>query len=114
MTIREAQQILEEIKYKNFKFNISMMLNTHLIIIKATAPVIDACSGDEYSNSRIIPITTSQTIDHVHFDKMDREHFIYTIYNTCKRLEMHELDEHFKINGECFRNPHPESIKKPA
>jgi len=27
---------------------------------------------------------------------------------------MHELDEHFKINGECFRNPHPESIKKPA
>lgn len=82
-----------------------------LVVIRSRAPVRDACSGYAYDTAPIIPITSIESIHSLQFHKMDKEHFLYIIYNICKRLEMHELDEHFKVKGICFRDPHPENKK---
>ena len=112
MNLKEAHRILtEEIIYKNYAFYIKEDTHSGFIQIRLKAPVKDACSGYHYEVSPVIPITSIDTIDPIHFDRMDREHFLYIIYNMCKRLEMHELDEHFKIEGKCFRDPHPERNK---
>jgi hypothetical protein len=40
---------------------------------------------------------------------MSKEEFIKIVYMSCRRLEMHELDEHFKINNKCLYEPHPQN-----
>lgn len=42
---------------------------------------------------------------------MTKEYLIERIYRLCMQLELHELDEHFKVNGICYKDPHPEKIK---
>lgn len=113
MTMQEAHNIINEIVYKNFYFKIKHDIMDDFIRIKATAPVRDACSGYNYEVAPVIPITTVQVLDFRFFERMNKDDFICIIYQTCRRLEMHELDEHFKVNNICFKDPHPE-IKKHA
>lgn len=112
MTLTEAQKILnEEIVYKNMSFYIQNDVYQDLIVIKSKAPVRDACSGYAYEAAPVIDIKSIESIDSLMFHRMEKEHFIHLIYNMCKRLEMHELMEHFKVNGEHLYDPHPENKK---
>jgi hypothetical protein len=110
MTIQEARNIINEITYKNFYFKIQEDIYRGITLV-ATAPVKDACSGYSFEMAPIIPIKTIQIFDERYFNILDKEQFIKILYITCKRLELHELDEHFKVNGICYVDPHPE-LKK--
>jgi hypothetical protein len=106
MTIQEAQIILnEEIVYKNTKFYITHDYSSDFVKFS----VKDACSGYNYEISPTIEIKTNQIFDLRHFHIMSKEEFIKIVYMSCRRLEMHELDEHFKINNKCLYEPHPQN-----
>jgi hypothetical protein len=110
MTIQEAQTILnEEIVYKNTKFYITHDYPIYFIKLIVKFQVKDACSGYNYQISPIIEIKTNQTFDPSYFERMSKEEFIKIVYMSCRRLEMHELDEHFKINNKCLYEPHPQN-----
>ena len=112
MELIEAQKILDhEVRYKNIYFKVRRIVNNDTIEIKAVIQVKDACSGYAYEQSSTIPITTVEYISESYFEDLGKEDLVHLAYNACRRLEMHELDEHFKVNGVCFKDPHPE-LKK--
>ena len=112
MTISEAWSIINtEIKYKNSYFKIREDVSTGMIVIVAFLPVKDACSGDSYELAPIMPVMSADHYEYRFFESMSKEMFIDLIYRMCMRLELHELDEHFKVNNTCYKEPHPERIK---
>lgn len=113
MTILEAQDILDnEISYKNASFYIRQDTYDDFIHIRGKFLVKDACSGYKYDTSPEIPLTNIETLEHKYFKSLNKEHFVEIIYQMCKRLEMHEIQEHFKVNNKCLHEPHPERIKE--
>lgn len=111
MTIQEANNIINSVTYKNIYFKIRQDIYTDNIILSTAIKVKDACSGYDFNMAPEITIKSTQYFVPQYFNHIEKEEFIYILYNECKRMELHELDEHFKINGKCFKDPHPE-LKK--
>lgn len=109
MTLTEAQRILDnEIKYKNAHFRVNYQYNNDEIWIHIAMPVRDACSGYSYDQATLMPIKSTEMIYDSYFEQMTKEDLIRKAYEMCRRLELHELDEHFKVNNICYKDPHPE------
>lgn len=116
MTHLEAQAIINNIVYKNYRITFRPETVYEEVGLILTAPVKDACSGYAYSVAPEVHIKTYQTYDIDYFNEMTKDQFIGEIFDMCKRLELHELKEHFKVDGVCLYDPHPENkltIDKP-
>lgn len=109
MTHLEAQEIINSIVYKNYRITIREELFSYDFVLTLIAPVKDACLGYAYSVAPEIHIKSNRLYDIQYFNEMTKEQFINHIFDMCKQLELHELKEHFKVNGVCLYDPHPEN-----
>lgn len=109
MTSLEAQEIINSIVYKNYRISFRPETVYGQVGLILTAPVKDACSGYAYSVAPEIPIKTHQTYFPDYFYNMTKEQLLEEIFQMCKRLELHELKEHFKVDGVCLYDPQPET-----
>jgi hypothetical protein len=108
MTPLEAQRILDtEVIYKDYSFHVKANFNDE-IWLTLTAFVKDACSGYSYKQAGVIRIKTQHMFVDSYFESLDKNGLIRVAYDMCRRLELHELDEHFKVNNKCYKDPHPE------
>lgn len=107
----EAQEIINSIVYKNYRIIFRRETVYGEVGITLIAPVKDACSGYAYSVAPEVNIKTHRTYFIDYFHQMTKEQFINEIFDMCKQLELHELKEHFKVDGVCLYDPHPE-LKK--
>lgn len=104
----EAQDIIDRITYKNYRIRFSQDAYEDYYLLQIYAPVKDACLGYAYSVAPEITITTVYKIDASLFERFVKTDFIRLIQNQIIRLETHEVYEHFKLDGVCVVNPHPE------
>lgn len=87
---------LSEIKYKpSFSFRLDMP-GERLVIRNET---LDADNPE-------IPIPIFLNINL--YGITSREMFLHVIYISLRSMEFHELDEWYRINGVCYREPHEE------
>lgn len=107
MKINEAREVLNTIVYKNAYFYLDMGIYDE-VLLRVKLPVKDACSGYAYTVAPEIKITSEQRFPIEHFQRIQKDEFLYLVRKMCQRLELHEVDEHFKVDGICYTDPHPE------
>jgi len=99
-------ECVNDVSYKDFIIKVREAPHIEGFFINVIAPVADACSGYAYTTSPKIKIMQQSLIVDVIFKT--KEDVYKHIYNLCKQIELHELNEHFKVNGTCLVEPHPE------
>lgn len=109
LTLEDVQEELAKITYKP-----GWSLSAHRgyyatpnyfdLVIKMDAP--DSTNPDE-----VIPVGTSRPLSFYRLSMADspwQEIFHEEVYRAICWLEMHEVKEFFKVNGQHFVDPHPE------
>lgn len=107
--LEKVQDLCSRIKYKpNSIILTRQAANYPGIEISIAVPCISATDF-----SATIPIITSQAIsyDELNSVKEDLEPYILSrIYSLITRLELHEINEFFKIDGRYYKHPHPPNM----
>lgn len=103
MTEREVLDVLRAVTYKpgwsiNARFDDMRFERVVSLMISRSAT--DATSGRpiQLGGGWPVPLPLSA---------LTREHLLEEIYCALRDVEMHEIDEWFKINGVCVTAPHP-------
>lgn len=92
--------VLERLHYKpGWKF--SIMRNTESGFMTL---VVQAAVENVEAPHEKVQINMTET---VHPEMTDDE-FINTVCSAICKMEMHEVDEYFKVDGRHYREPHPE------
>jgi hypothetical protein len=106
MTLQEVQEVLSTITYREgwkFTYN-GYELTSYMPLKKDATNKIVLHEGETFTLMR----TCSVSHDMI----KDARCFIEIVYNEIIWMEMHELDEWFRVNKECWRDPHaPARVK---
>lgn len=102
MNFAECKAVVSRITYKpNVKINVledrTLYGGPHLLL-EFAAHVSDVRTGE--------PTTIHQRATYPLAALNGEEHLVYFIHENVRRMEMHELDEWFKLDGVHFRDPH--------
>lgn len=97
MTFEQAQEILARITYKpGWKIE--------LVDFGFVKVSIRHKATDANDPNRTIDIRFEQGVELIHTDE---KRLVDWIFICVRAAEIHEIEEWFKIDGHCFRDPHP-------
>lgn len=104
MTVDEAYAVIKRVWYRDamFLIRVSGMSDTVEISLRTSRPsVVTGEAG---------PLVTENAITGEAFKKLSEKGFIEMLYDMVKRLESHEVAEHFLLDERHFVDPHPISV----
>lgn len=107
MKLQEAHGLIEKITYKpGAVFMIERCAVMDVIRLVVTLQVVNAENPNEK-----IPINFQRVLREDHFTALNEKNFLAMIRASLLELEIHEVNEFFKIRGEHYIDPHPETFK---
>lgn len=96
--------IIKRIQYKpNIAISAHLDYATDFIMCRVSGQVQNADNFNETAN-----ISTIQSQNIRTFEVMTDDQVVHFFYRMIRHFENHEIDEFFKIDGQHFRDPHPE------
>ena len=107
MNFNELQLTIDKMSYKGTsRIQAIIDRNTDYVIISVHMPVYDVMTGNlspQICSKRI----TCEELRQIHPDIVNQ-----IVYGLWRKLELHEVDEWFKVDGKNYIDPHPEITQK--
>lgn len=111
MKFEDAQLLLEKrLTYKS-GYGISVHKNPY----KASILVSIFMTEPDSNNPKREPGPVGSTYEIIFSDfrSMSEEEFLNRVYSQLFKMEEHSVKEWFRVDGKCFKDPHPEVTEKP-
>lgn len=104
MKLKDLEDLLKRITYKpEFQMICRIESCADLIDIRFSRMVKDATGMQKgYIPLYQIISFTGDALEH-----MDEKEMLMRIYNGLIEFEIHEMNEWLKVDGKCFKEPHP-------
>lgn len=107
MTYQEMEQVIRSITYKPRTF---INLSRHYACDNVILQVAFVGVPDAENPTSPTQINSQYSMSPRMFEHMERRDFIHLVHSQIVKMEMHEVDEFFKIDDKHFREPHPERL----
>jgi hypothetical protein len=105
MTLERALQLTAKISYKSQDMQRDWLVLT-VIDGGSVALMVNFLRPDSDEPSQTSVIGSSKMIDALDLERWDDRDFLRFVRECIRELELHEVDEFFKVDGKHFINPH--------
>ena len=109
MTLERALQLTAKISYKSQDMQRDWLVLTVMDCGSAALMVnFFRPDSDDPTGQRPAIIGSSKMINALDLERWNDRDFLHFVRECIRDLELHEVDEFFKVDGEHFVNPHGE------